>query len=218
MLTGGVNGGFDMKDFVRPDKPNECKWSRQPATPSPHTSRPTLDVDVRNMIMPDILTAIGNTPLVRLNRIPQAEGVQCQIFAKCEFLNPGGSVKDRIGYRMVRHTIVCTVVVPNYYKSFHLNNNMNCITSHVMAVGNELRKLCSDSSPKLSLFIAASSGACFLNFRPIKLSPYCSKSLCDESERSFLSSFPATSDITRFGYLKTYSGPGLARSWTKIEK
>jgi cystathionine beta-synthase len=46
-----------------------------------------------------ILDAIGNTPLVRLNTIGNRTG--CEIFAKCEFLNAGGSVKDRIGKRMV---------------------------------------------------------------------------------------------------------------------
>lgn len=46
-----------------------------------------------------ILDAIGNTPLVRLNRVARNSG--CEILAKCEFMNPGGSVKDRIGARMV---------------------------------------------------------------------------------------------------------------------
>jgi cystathionine beta-synthase len=46
-----------------------------------------------------ILEAIGNTPLVRLRRIGRDTG--CEILAKCEFLNAGGSVKDRIGRRMV---------------------------------------------------------------------------------------------------------------------
>lgn len=46
-----------------------------------------------------VLEAIGNTPLIRLNRITQ--GFACDVYAKCEFMNPGGSVKDRIGYRMV---------------------------------------------------------------------------------------------------------------------
>lgn len=47
----------------------------------------------------NILEAIGRTPLVRLNRI--SETLDCTLWAKCEFLNPGGSVKDRIGYSMV---------------------------------------------------------------------------------------------------------------------
>ncbi len=47
----------------------------------------------------DILEAIGRTPLVRLNKI--APGCKCEIWAKCDYLNPGGSVKDRIGIAMV---------------------------------------------------------------------------------------------------------------------
>jgi len=46
-----------------------------------------------------ILGAIGRTPLVRLNRI--AADIASPIYAKVEFLNPGGSVKDRIGLAMV---------------------------------------------------------------------------------------------------------------------
>lgn len=50
-------------------------------------------------ILDNILQAIGNTPLVRLNQIGKDFG--CELLAKCEYLNPGGSVKDRIGRRMV---------------------------------------------------------------------------------------------------------------------
>ena len=46
-----------------------------------------------------ILTAVGGTPVVRLQRI--ARHLPCEILAKCEFMNPGGSVKDRIGVRML---------------------------------------------------------------------------------------------------------------------
>ncbi|KAI9010653.1 cystathionine beta-synthase, partial [Hyaloraphidium curvatum] len=52
-------------------------------------------------VLDTILEAIGGTPLVRLNRIPQSEGIKCQVYVKCEFMNAGGSVKDRIGRRMV---------------------------------------------------------------------------------------------------------------------
>jgi len=44
---------------------------------------------------------VGNTPLIRLNNIVEKEGLKCEILAKCEFLNPGGSLKDRIGVRML---------------------------------------------------------------------------------------------------------------------
>lgn len=46
-----------------------------------------------------ILSAIGHTPLVRLNRV--GAGVSSPIFAKVESLNPGGSVKDRVGAAMI---------------------------------------------------------------------------------------------------------------------
>jgi cystathionine beta-synthase len=47
----------------------------------------------------NILDAIGRTPLVRLNRLARA--TQARVYAKCDYLNPGGSVKDRIGIAMV---------------------------------------------------------------------------------------------------------------------
>jgi cystathionine beta-synthase len=46
-----------------------------------------------------ILDQIGNTPLIRINKINK--GLKPQIFAKLESANPGGSVKDRIGYSMI---------------------------------------------------------------------------------------------------------------------
>ncbi|GAB5519210.1 MAG: cystathionine beta-synthase [Rhodothermales bacterium] len=46
-----------------------------------------------------ILGTIGNTPLVRLNRL--AQGLPCTVLAKVEFFNPGGSVKDRIAQSMI---------------------------------------------------------------------------------------------------------------------
>lgn len=51
------------------------------------------------MIFNNILQVIGKTPIVKLNRV--GAELDCQLFVKCEFLNPGGSVKDRIGYYMV---------------------------------------------------------------------------------------------------------------------
>ncbi|PHH89722.1 hypothetical protein CDD83_5419 [Cordyceps sp. RAO-2017] len=44
---------------------------------------------------------IGNTPLVRLNKVPQSLGVECDVYVKAELFNAGGSVKDRIALRMV---------------------------------------------------------------------------------------------------------------------
>lgn len=51
------------------------------------------------MIYNNILETIGKTPIVKLNRI--GSDLKCELYVKCEFMNPGGSVKDRIGYNMV---------------------------------------------------------------------------------------------------------------------
>src|SRR5260370_19789787 len=50
-------------------------------------------------ILETILDAVGNTPLVRLSRL--ASETRTQVVAKVESLNPGGSVKDRIGLAMI---------------------------------------------------------------------------------------------------------------------
>jgi cysteine synthase A len=53
------------------------------------------------MIHENILSTIGNTPLVRLSKIKQKYGVVADIVAKLEFFNPLGSVKDRIALSMI---------------------------------------------------------------------------------------------------------------------
>src|SRR3954465_10685737 len=48
----------------------------------------------------DITKAVGHTPIVRLNRV--TEGLESEIYVKCEYLNPGGSHKDRVALNMIR--------------------------------------------------------------------------------------------------------------------
>jgi cysteine synthase len=55
----------------------------------------------RGRIYESITATIGDTPLVRLNRLPQMQGIKAQILAKLEFFNPILSVKDRIGVSMI---------------------------------------------------------------------------------------------------------------------
>ncbi len=51
------------------------------------------------MLFQQITDAIGKTPLVKLNRV--GSHLPCNLYAKCEFFNPGGSIKDRIAINMV---------------------------------------------------------------------------------------------------------------------
>jgi cystathionine beta-synthase len=63
-----------------------------------HEHRPSVR---HEGILPNILYNIGQTPMVRINRLGKEAGLKCDLVAKCEFFNSGGSVKDRIGLRMI---------------------------------------------------------------------------------------------------------------------
>jgi cystathionine beta-synthase len=62
----------------------------------------------------NILELIGNTPLVRLNKVPQSLGIRPQVLAKVEFFNAGGSIKDRIALRMVEEAEKEGRIKPGY--------------------------------------------------------------------------------------------------------
>src|SRR5467141_4418706 len=55
----------------------------------------------RGRVFDSIVEAVGDTPIVRLQKLPQAHGVQATILAKLEYFNPASSVKDRIGAAMI---------------------------------------------------------------------------------------------------------------------
>lgn len=59
----------------------------------------TSTPDPDRMILPDVLQAVGHTPLIRLRHVGKEHPVE--ILAKCEFVNPGGSIKDRIAFAMI---------------------------------------------------------------------------------------------------------------------
>jgi cystathionine beta-synthase len=77
----------------------ECAWKLGgDNSECPHTREVR---DHNKKILDNICDYVGNTPLVRINNITKTDQIECEVLAKCEFLNPGGSVKDRIGRRMI---------------------------------------------------------------------------------------------------------------------
>ncbi|XP_037102146.1 cystathionine beta-synthase-like [Syngnathus acus] len=99
-----------QRKWIRPDLPSRCTWRLGVSeTESPH---PQIKRTPTPRILPNILHRIGDTPMVRLNKIPKAFGLKCEILAKCEFFNAGGSVKDRISLRMVEDAERAGVLKP----------------------------------------------------------------------------------------------------------
>uniref|UniRef100_A0AC35TGF4 Cystathionine beta-synthase n=1 Tax=Rhabditophanes sp. KR3021 TaxID=114890 RepID=A0AC35TGF4_9BILA len=89
------NPEHPFKDDLQydPSAPPKEAWKipKAKAFPSPH----------KDILIKDILGAIGHTPLVKLQKIPQSLGIEADILVKCEFVNPGGSIKDRPALRMI---------------------------------------------------------------------------------------------------------------------
>jgi len=99
------------KIYDRRQTPTPCKWALNADTPSPHEHREHAS---RPKICKNILEAVGHTPMVRINNITAKDNIQCEVLVKCEFLNPGGSVKDRIGVRMIEDAESKGIIRPGF--------------------------------------------------------------------------------------------------------
>jgi cysteine synthase A len=81
--------------------------------PSSDAARASTDIRRgRGRVYDSITEAIGDTPLVRLHRLPELHGVKADILAKLEFFNPAASVKDRIGVAMINAMEAVGVIGP----------------------------------------------------------------------------------------------------------
>lgn len=89
--------------------PSRCKWSLEHSTQDvlenedyPHFhAKPSFAVNRSVQIHDSILDLIGQTPLIRANNLAKHYGIKCELLLKCEYFNPGGSIKDRIALRMI---------------------------------------------------------------------------------------------------------------------
>uniref|UniRef100_A0A670YU94 cystathionine beta-synthase n=1 Tax=Pseudonaja textilis TaxID=8673 RepID=A0A670YU94_PSETE len=75
------------------------------STPSHHQQK-------EPKILSNVLEKIGHTPLIRVNKISKAYGLKCELLAKCEYFNAGGSVKDRITLRMIEDAEKAGIIKP----------------------------------------------------------------------------------------------------------
>uniref|UniRef100_A0A8B9DMB4 Cystathionine beta-synthase n=1 Tax=Anser cygnoides TaxID=8845 RepID=A0A8B9DMB4_ANSCY len=114
-----LSGGTDQEDckandkerkWIRPDTPSKCTWKLgKPISASPHRH---VTLPEPPNILPNILNKVGNTPLVRINKIGKHFGLKCELLVKCEYFNAGGSVKDRISLRMVEDAEKAGILKP----------------------------------------------------------------------------------------------------------
>jgi len=91
------------------------------------------------MIANSLEEIIGDTPLIKLNRLSQLSGAT--ILGKCEFMNPSSSVKDRIALNMVNEAI----------KAGSINNNTTIIEPTSGNTGIGLASICASKNIKLIL-------------------------------------------------------------------
>ncbi|CAF3739983.1 unnamed protein product [Rotaria sp. Silwood1] len=92
-----------MESFLtnRPDTLSRCTYTVDgDKSECPHNLG-TKQKSLRQKVYSNVLELIGDTPLVRINRLGSEAGLKCNLLVKLEYFNAAGSIKDRIGLRMV---------------------------------------------------------------------------------------------------------------------
>ena len=91
--------------------------------PSPNAA---LHRPGRGRVFDSIVDAIGDTPIVRLNKLPKMHGVNANILAKLEYFNPAASVKDRIGAAMITAMEKAGIINPDTVLIADLGQYRHC--------------------------------------------------------------------------------------------
>jgi cysteine synthase A len=95
----------------------------------------------RGRIYDSIVDAFGDTPIVRLHRLPEQNGVKATILAKLEYFNPAASVKDRIGAAMIIAMEKAGVIDPNTVLIEPTSGNTGIALAYVAAARGYRLKL-----------------------------------------------------------------------------
>ena len=103
-LVGALAGGALVARYVRSGEAGDLSF----ALPRPVRGTRGDDRDKRKRNAPppvafSVLDTIGNTPMIRVASLSDATG--CDVLIKCEFANPGGSVKDRVALEIMREAM-----------------------------------------------------------------------------------------------------------------
>jgi cystathionine beta-synthase len=155
-----------MDGILLPNAEPKCKWSiMSKQTPNPHRHAPLREAKSHSAVLPNILEACGHTPLVRLDRIAASEGIDCELLAKCEFMNPGGSIKDRIAVRMIEEAERDGLIQPGYTLIEPTSGNTGIGLALVAAVKGYkliLVMLDKNSLEKVSLTIRHVHSTCYI--------------------------------------------------------
>lgn len=81
----------------------------------------------------NILETIGKTPLIKLSKVLSQQNITCQIYAKAEFMNPGGSIKDRIAFQMIEEAELKGAIKPGdtivEFTSGNIGISLACVCS-----------------------------------------------------------------------------------------
>lgn len=101
--------------------------------------------------MDSIIQQIGNTPLVRLNKIPQSLGIEATVYGKVEMFNAGGSVKDRIALRMIEAAERQGIIKPGDTLIEPTSGNTGIGLALVAAVKGELSGCTGDRAVMLNV-------------------------------------------------------------------
>jgi cysteine synthase A len=95
----------------------------------------------RGHVYDSIADAFGDTPLVRLRKLPEQHGVKATILAKLEYFNPAGSVKDRIGSAMITAMEKAGIIKPDTVLIEPTSGNTGIALAYVAAARGYRLKL-----------------------------------------------------------------------------
>ncbi|KAG0144778.1 hypothetical protein CROQUDRAFT_672193 [Cronartium quercuum f. sp. fusiforme G11] len=126
----------------------------------------------RKKVEGDLTKLIGQTPILRINSLSQITG--CEIWGKCEFLNPGGSVKDRVALKIIREAERQGSISPHAspkWKIFEGTSGSTGISLALVAraLGYETEIVLPDDTAHEKIELIEKMGGTVIKVRPVSI-------------------------------------------------